>query len=259
MYPTNNAPKRIYTRNMYSHPEWPKFAQLMHASGVDVLKANWAWRLLMDGLAAQRSLNAQNRKRDTNPHYEELARLIEPELAVKPGTSLALWAGGIAVSEYAQQKQAKYARGKRHTTLESTTFGKVIMALELHENWGLQGPLWNVISRAFVKNPGCDVHIYMRTFDPESVLIREEVPGLRKLQALTAGKLRLHWHALYTDETDHTWEITKDLRLVEEAEFPNRDLCAAVLVNFLRYRNENPNNFSARWTTENILRKNGTA
>lgn len=257
MYPTANAPKEIHTQNMYGHPEWPKFSRLMRESGIMPLKINQVWGLLMEGLATQKALNAQNRKRETNPHYEQLARMLEPELAVKPGTSLALWAGGIAVSEYAQQKQESYARSKRHTTLESTTFGKVMMALEFHQDWGLQGPLWNAISRAFVKNPGLDVHIYLRTYDPESVLIREEVPGLRKLEAMMTGKLRLHWHALYTDEKNQTSEITRDLRLVPEAEFPNRDLCAAALVNFLRYRNENPNNFSAKWTTENILRKNG--
>jgi hypothetical protein len=259
MYPTINAPKKIHTQNMYGHPEWPKFSRLMRESGVGPLKINQAWGLLMTGLATQENLNAQGRKRDTNPHYEQLASLLEPELAIKPGTSLALWAGGFGVSIYAQQKERSYARGKRHTTLESTTFGKVLNALELHVDWGLQGPLWNAISRAFVKNPSCDVHIYLRTYDPNSVLIREEVPGLRRLEAMMKGKLRMHWHALYTDEKDRTWEITRDLQLVPEADFPNRDLCAAALVKFLIYRNENPSNFSAKWTTENILKPNRTA
>ena len=257
MYPTKNAPTSIHTQNMYGHPEWPKFSRLMREGGVGPLKINQAWGLVMEGLATQKNMNAQGRKRDTNPHFEQLARHLEPELAIKPGTSLALWAGGIAVSEYAQKKEESYTRGKRHTTLESTTFGKVMNALELHQDWGLQGPLWNAISRAFVRNPGCDVHIYMRTFDPDSVLIREEVPGLRKLEAMMTGKLRLHWHALYTDEKDQTWEITQDLRLVAEAEFAKRDLCAAALLNFLRYRNENPSNFSAKWSAENIFKKNG--
>lgn len=90
-----------------------------------------------------------------------------------------------------------------------------------------------------------DVHIYIRTYDPQSVLIRQEVPGLRQLQALMRT-VRLHWHALYTDGGGQTWEVTADGRLVTEAEFQSRDLCVAALCRYLVYLNPDANNRAAQ-------------
>ena len=97
---------------MYAHPEWPKFSQVMRQSGVGPLKINQAWGLLMSGLATQQALLRDGRKGEKNPEYEALAKLLGDELRLLPGTSLALWSGGFAVSEY--------AHNKGHTSLEFT-------------------------------------------------------------------------------------------------------------------------------------------
>ena len=62
MYPTANAPNEIHTRNMYGHPEWPKFSRLMRESGIMPLKINQVWGLAMEGLGTQKALNGQNHK-----------------------------------------------------------------------------------------------------------------------------------------------------------------------------------------------------
>lgn len=242
MRPGQNAPQQIYT-NIYAHPEWPRFSQVMRQSGVGPLKINQAWGLLMGGLATQERLLLSGRKGEKNPEYEALAKLLGDELRLLPGTNLALWSGGFAVSEYAHKKG--------HTSLEFTKAGKIIDQLEFHSNWSLQAPLWNALSRAFVQHASPDVHIYIRSWDPESVLIRQEVPGLRHLQALYR-QITLHWHALYTDERGVTKEITNDARLVEEAEYASRDLCVAALTRYLLYINEDPQNRAAKEIRERL-------
>lgn len=242
MRPGNNAPQQIYT-NMYAHPEWPKFSQVMRQAGVGPLKINQAWGLMMSGLATQERLFLQGRKGEKNPEYAALAELLGEELKLRQGTSLALWSGGFAVSEYAHKKG--------HTSLEFTKAGKAIDQLELHKNWSLQAPLWNALSVAFVQHASPDVHIYIRAWDPDSVLIRQEVPGLRHLQALYR-QIRMHWHALYTDESNVTKEIAHDGRLVDEAEFATRDLCVAALCKYLLYINEDPKNRAAKEMKEQL-------
>ncbi|AKT43317.1 uncharacterized protein CMC5_075490 [Chondromyces crocatus] len=238
--PCSDPLSRFYSK-MTAHPEWPTFSRLMRESGVPPLKINQAWGLLMSGIEYLDELKKANDSWGFNPYYEALGRLVSEELEITPGTTMALWAGGLGVSDYAE--------AKGHTTLESSRLGKVIMALKLHSSWPLLGPMWNVLSRAFVARASSDVHIYMRSYDPNSVLIRAEVPGLREVQALNEN-VRLHWHALYTDKDGKTSEITPKGDLSKDAEFANRDLCVAAMFNYLIYRNEDPDNISAQLMKE---------
>jgi hypothetical protein len=68
--------------------------------------------------------------------------------------------------------------------------------------------------------------------------------------ALPANQAALH--ALYTDEMNVTREITRDGRLVEEAEFLSRDLCVAALCKYLLYINEDPQNRAAKEMKEQL-------
>jgi hypothetical protein len=238
MRPTANATNQLFSQNVYAHPEWLKFFAMMKEAGLGAVKINLAWQLLMKGLETEeRLLRSGQANSDNNPEYKALAKLFGEELKIDPGTSLALWSGGFAVSQY--------ARAKGHTSLEFTKAGRAIDQLEFHREWKLQAPLWNALSRAFVHQPSPNVHIYIRAWQPNSVLIRSEVPGLRELQALF-GNTRLHWHALYTDAKDVTKEITRDGRLVDEFTFPQRDLCVAALCKYVIYLNEDPASRAAK-------------
>jgi hypothetical protein len=199
---------------------------------------------------------------------------LAEELKIDPGTSLALWSGGFAVSEY--------ARAKGHTTLEFTKAGRAINQIQFHREWKLQAPLWNALSRAFVHQRSPDIHIYIRAWQPTSVLIRQEVPHLREVQSIF-GTSTLHWHALYTGtlvpSTGSSWqaveantspaakELTKEIafdgRLVDNYEYRQRDLCVASLSRFLTYFNADPGNRAAKEMAALLedntrLRKTGT-
>lgn len=256
MFPTSNAPDKIYSSNIYAHPEWSTFSRMMREVGIGVLKINQAWGLLMKGFETEERLrNAGIGNKDNNPEYQALAKLLGEELKIDPGTTLALWSGGFEVSEY--------ARAKGHTTLEYTKAGRAINKIQFHKEWKLQAPLWNTLSRAFVQQASPDIHIYIRAWQPTSVLIRQEVPHLREVQSIF-GTSRLHWHALYTGnlvQSTASWlaveantagarELTKEIaidgRLVDEYEYPQRDLCVASLCRFLTYLNSNPNNRAAK-------------
>jgi hypothetical protein len=257
MYPTANAPDRTFSSNIYAHPEWPTFSKMMREVGIGPLKINQAWGLLMQGFETEDRLRSTGQgNRDNNPEYQALAKLLGEELKVDAGTSLALWSGGFAVSEY--------ARAKGHTTLEFTKAGRAINQIQFHKEWKLQAPLWNSLSRAFVHQRSPDIHIYIRAWQPSSVLIRQEVPHLRDVQSIFGTSI-LHWHALYTGtlvpSAGQSWlavdagnsaareltrEITIDGRLVDNYEFGHRDLCVASLSKFLTYLNTDPHNRAAK-------------
>jgi hypothetical protein len=258
MFPTANAPDKIFSANIYAHPEWPTFSKMMKEVGIGPLKINQAWGLLMKGFETEQRLRSAGQgNKDNNPEYQALAKLLGDELKIDAGTSLALWSGGFAVSEY--------ARAKGHTTLEFTKAGRAINRIQFHKEWKLQAPLWNTLSRAFVHQGSPDIHIYIRAWQPTSVLIRQEVPHLREVQSIF-GTATLHWHALYTgtlvpsaglgwlaveaNKTPAAKELTKEItfdgRLVDDYEFRQRDLCVAALSKFLTYLNTDPQNRAAK-------------
>lgn len=165
------------------HPEREEFLNIF-ATFTSSATADAAWNLTIRGIQQQRQQNIANRKHDPNQYYADLANQIASYLAgVSP---LALWSGGIAVS--------LYARSLGYTTLESTQAGKVYDGLKLFENFSTLGPLWNNLSRQFVRNMTGEVHVFMRVYDPSSVLFRQELPELSPM--IGAQVSRVRWHIL---------------------------------------------------------------
>ncbi|MEZ5261715.1 MAG: hypothetical protein R2755_08055 [Acidimicrobiales bacterium] len=141
------------------------------------------------------------------------------------GTTMALWSGGIDMSNYA------FAKG--YLPLEKTKLGGVLDSLKLHSSWALKAPLWNALSRAFVRHAGATVHIFVRSVQADSVLIAEEVPGLGELEALTGKPIATAWHAVYTDpDTKQHAEIDAGRNLVADFTYPTRVLAAAAIYDY---------------------------
>ncbi|WP_146074962.1 hypothetical protein [Streptomyces sp. Ru73] len=232
--PTANAPKEHFATKATDHPEWPLFQEMMDKGGFPADVTESAWQLLLGGLVEQDQLNTQSAdtsidpaerraRRASNTWYRELVNLVGDHLRVTTPT-MALWSGGFDVS--------KYAQAKGHTSLEFTRLGKIVDQLELHANWKLQAPLWNVLSRAFVERATGPVHVFLRAYNPDSVLIAQEIPQLRIIQKLNPA-VEILWHPLYTNPDGTLREIAPDLRLTDDAAYRSRDKCVSVMYNYL--------------------------
>ncbi|WP_199896862.1 hypothetical protein [Streptomyces niger] len=241
--PTANAPKEHFATKANDHPEWPLFQELMQKGGFPSEVTENAWQLVLGGLVEQDQLNQESAdtsidpaerraRRASNSWYRELVNLVGDHLRVTTPT-MALWSGGFDVS--------KYAQSKGHTSLEFTRLGKIVDQLELHANWKLQAPLWNVLSRAFVERATGPVHVFLRAYNPDSVLIAQEIPQLRIIQKLNPA-VELLWHPLYTNADGTIKEISPNLQLTDDAAYRSRDKCVSVMYNYLLRIHDTNNN-----------------
>ncbi|MEU7484783.1 hypothetical protein [Streptomyces sp. NPDC042319] len=232
--PSANAPTEHYAGKAEQHPEWPVFQSLMQTAGCTEAETETAWQLILGGLREQSDLNQQSadpslskqsasKLRASNTWFKELVAFLGHKLKIGQG-SMALWSGGFDTS--------KYAKSKGHTPLEFSPLGAVVDQLELHSDWRLQGKLWNALSVAYVSHATGPVHVFMRAYDPTSVLVKQEIPQLRKLQKLNPN-VELVWHPLYTTPDGKIHEITPDLRLADDAQYTSRDKCVAAMYTYL--------------------------
>ncbi|MER7770515.1 hypothetical protein [Kitasatospora sp. NPDC096140] len=249
-----------YATRPTEHPEWKPYQELTEAAGIPRPQADAAWQLLLGGVDSQGAINdeaaartsdrqEQRELRASNSWYQEFVRLMAEHLEIGTPT-MALWAGGIETSEYA------YRKG--HTPVARTRIGSVLNVLELHPNWKLTGPMWSLVSKAFVSRATGPVHIFVRAYDPDSILIRLEVPHLRLVQQLNPD-VKLIWHPVYTAPDGQLREISKDYRLVDNAEYDGRDTCVRVLFQYLRLFHEESNTKAApaRTSMEKLIVSNG--
>ena len=253
-----------YAERPVEHPEWPQFQVLMRQAGFDRDTFEAVWQLLMGGIRQQEELEtslgdphltrSQRRaRRSGNDWYRAVVDMVGDHLRISTPT-MGLWSGGLDVNDY--------ATAKGHTTLEHSNLGRVINSLELHPDFSLVGPLWNLLSVAFVQRATGPVHIFLRAHDPDSVLQDQEIPQLRKMQEMSgqAGRqISLVWHPLYTTADGTIREVSRDLRLVDDAPYPQRDLCVAALYTYLLRMHDPGNPHSARAHDEmhTRLRQNG--
>jgi len=144
--------------------------------------------------------------------FQYIGEQFRALLAVPAGRNPALWSGGIALSEYARQKQ--------FLPLETTALGNIMNKLYLRTEWTGLGVLWNVLSETYTENAARDLagagkraqlHVFTRTLDPNSVLIRQELP---QLTAGAAATERIKYRLVY-GEDDDLKEIGKDGELMK--------------------------------------------
>lgn len=243
------------------HPAWPLFNKLMSNEGVEPARIKKAWKYITDGLMQEEALiksgkDSKSKDRDSsnmwfNEHYMLLAAYLTKELDVRENTTLALWTGGYHIS--------KHAQGQGHTTLENTIAGGVLQTLNeqgddkrtsaLTSEWAFQAPLWNAISRVFVQNVTNIVHVYMGTWDDNSVLMRAEIPTLEAIQSAfenynaahpgSSKNLTIVYHPIHCDNSGAFCEIGPKgtlLRPRQQANppFTSRPAAVGALVKFLQ-------------------------
>lgn len=246
-YPGPNAADRHHTDDPTAHPEWSMYRALMTDAGFSENVVENLWSLLIGGLREQETINSasaepsltrtQRRlRREGNEWYQQAIEMLRENSGFTT-PRMALWSGGFDVCTYAQSKG--------YTPMEFTRAGKVFNELEFHKNWDLQGPLWNALSKFYAAQATGPVHIFLRSYSPDSVLIGQEVPQLRRLQRIHP-EVELIWHPLYTDEKGRIREVSRDRELVDDAPYATRDQCVAVLYDYLMYRHDEGNDQAAR-------------
>ncbi|WP_028042045.1 hypothetical protein [Candidatus Stoquefichus massiliensis] len=215
------------------HPQYDIFKTTLSSWGISEIDIFACWKLLIDGIVKQKVINqdanalidaptdisifdtyscgdtdyAQICKnvyleikktedklmffksvvKASNPDYVNFADKLKTYLSTG-SNELSLWSGGYDLSLFSSRF------GK--CPLEQTQLGKLLDTLPLTTEWKLEAPLWNIVSRTFVKSyQGRNFHVYIRTIDSESVLLRQEIPMIKR-----AGKIA-HWHIFYKNGT----------------------------------------------------------
>jgi hypothetical protein len=205
-----------------SHPEFEAFVSILKSQGLSILEINTIWSLIFEGLLeleikyqnclAKAKLfdpsikylktsevpqycSDPNDNFSQNLHFNLLVSQYEHLLAPK-SNSVAFWSGGIAISYY-----ARFYKGL--STLESTIIGEAINSLHLKKEWYGINSIWNELSRAFTRKVMElkieDIHVYLRTLDPTSVLYRQE---LKQLQSASNTSSQIHYHLVYGEDDD---------------------------------------------------------
>jgi hypothetical protein len=209
-----------------AHPEWPLFRDALtklpppdkQLSGSDIESV---WETVLLGI------------QDDTPEarawtWASAVEKLRALLSVTPGQRMALWSGGFDVSVYAD--------GRGFSTLEHTAAGRVFESLELYRDWAIIGELWNALSRAFVDGAQGEVHVFMRTHDPTSVLLAQEVPGVKD------HRIAIRWHVLFGEALADIREIDAHGELVDDASFDDEATARAALKDFIVRRR--------RWSSE---------
>lgn len=170
-YAITDPLKSIYQENFTYFSN--KITKASNASKQD--KATKNYRSFLQGIV-----------RSTNPEFQLFASKLQDLLTIPENRELALWSGGIDLSMFS------YENG--HCPLEQTALGGLLDALPITTLWNLEAPLWNIISRTFVKNYNrIPVHVYFRVLDNVSVLLRQELPLIQKQNPSVA----IHWHPVF--------------------------------------------------------------
>jgi putative RNase toxin 3 of polymorphic toxin system/uncharacterized protein DUF4157 len=183
-------PTRADLADPFTHPEYPQWSAQATGIGMAKADADRMWTLIIEGL------------RDNKPaNFEAVADFMVKWMKVPKGKA-ALWSGGIDLSDYAVSKGL--------TTLEAQKFYEATKGLKLYEDKSAVYECWKALSRKFVEQFDGVVHVYMREWDPQSVLVTTE------LEVLKSKGLQVKFHAMdWVDAPGHIGEFSVDHAFVE--------------------------------------------
>jgi hypothetical protein len=191
-----------------------RFKVGMRKLGLPSAEIAWLWKLIEAGILAERELKAQAGGAPTGPNtkfinqpFEKLAHDLRALNLLDPKDKLALWSGGIAISQY--------ARGLGYYCLETTLAGEIFDDAKIYHDDTALWDLWDYMAKVFVDQmSGAEVHIFVRNFDRKSTLLKVEVPHLQALQR----NLAMKWHAIVgeSDDPRDLLAVTKDGELKPE-------------------------------------------
>jgi hypothetical protein len=183
-------PTRADLADPFKHPEYGQWSAQATGIGMAKADADRMWTLIVEGL------------RDNKPaNFEAVADFMVKWMNVPKGKA-ALWSGGIDLSDYAVSKGLH--------TLEAQKFYEATKGLKLYEDKAAVYECWKALSRKFVEQFDGEVHVYMREWDPDSVLVTTE------LEVLKSKGLVVKFHAMdWVDAPGHIGPFSVDHAFVE--------------------------------------------
>lgn len=96
------------------------------------------------------------------------------------------------------------------TTLEAQKFYEATKGLKLYEKKSAVYECWKALSRKFVEQFDGEVNVYLREWDPGSVLVTTE------LEVLKSKGLKVKYHAMdWVDAPGHIGEFSVDHAFLE--------------------------------------------
>ena len=159
---------------------------------------NTVWRLAASGISAERNATGPHSK-FWNESFDKLASQLRCLNLLDPSDRLALWSGGIAISQY--------ARKLGYCCLETTRAGEMLDSAKLYNLDKSLWNLWDYLARAFVDQVrGYEVHIFVRNIDRKSTLLQVEVPHLLTMER----DLQIKWHVIVDTDTGDLRALTRD-------------------------------------------------
>ncbi|MCY1044533.1 hypothetical protein OV208_24650 [Corallococcus sp. bb12-1] len=188
-----------------THPHFKEYERRCRDARVQPAFIQDSWELIIRGLQRRAEFIAVNAWNLPVPEFVALdtlvgARARDLMMPSVSGTPLALWSGGLQVSQY--------VRGKGYDTLESTVYGGILDKMTNpqfkiwlgSDDWGPQGALWDTLSARYVEvAASCrdTMHVFLRTHDLESTFYGEELVNWRKAKRNQAQALDgLTYHVL---------------------------------------------------------------
>ncbi len=177
-----------------------QFKRGMTSTGISSTTIDSLWRIVESGIAAECDPAAPQYK-FWNECFTNLAHQLRCLSLLDPGDKLALWSGGIAISQY--------ARELGYRCLETTAAGDMFNNARLDKVHESLWNLWDYLANEFVDQiRGSEVHIFVRNIDRKSTLVQVEVPHLLQKRE----DLRIRWHVIVgdTDNPKELLALTKD-------------------------------------------------
>ncbi|MEU8635356.1 hypothetical protein AB0C38_24600 [Amycolatopsis sp. NPDC048633] len=159
--------------------EHPEYGKWMHGSkkfGLSAAEAQELWFRVIEGF----------RTRDDS-YFDAVADVLLANLHIPPGKG-ALWSEGVDLADYAED------RG--FTTLEKQEFYTVTKGLIFLDEWKRVRPLWAKLSARYAGKLRNVIHLFMRLWKPNSIMVSVELEAVRNVEAASDHEITLKFHGM---------------------------------------------------------------
>ncbi|WP_410673366.1 hypothetical protein [Amycolatopsis sp. cmx-4-68] len=158
------------------HPEYGKWKDGSKEFGLSVTEAQELWFRIIEGF----------RTRDDG-YFDAVADVLLVNLRIPPGKG-ALWSEGVDLADYAAELG--------FTTLEKQEFYVVTKGLTFLDEWKRVRPLWAKFSARYAGRLRKVIHLFMRLWKPESIMVRVELAAVREVQRVSGREITLKFHGM---------------------------------------------------------------